>query len=49
MAVLDKVFKILKWEEAGIKINGEYLNSLRFANDDVLMSKSAQRKYNCRS
>ena len=31
--VFEEVFKNLEWEEAGIQINGEYLNNLKFADD----------------
>ena len=31
--VLEKALKNLDWEEAGIQINGEYLNDFRFADD----------------
>lgn len=35
---LEDVFKNLKWENKGIKIDGTYLNNLRFADDIVLIS-----------
>ncbi len=31
--VLEEVFKNLNWEEKGIKVNGKYLNNLRFAEN----------------
>ncbi len=34
--VLEQVFKNLQWEDKGLKINGQYLNNLRFADDIVL-------------
>ena len=41
-ACLEEVFKNLEWENVGIKIDGEYLNNLRFADDIVLMSESGE-------
>ena len=38
--VLEEVFKNLEWEAAGIQINGENLNNLKFADDIVLMRES---------
>ena len=35
-----EVFKNLEWEEAGIQINEEYLNYLRFGDDIILMNYS---------
>lgn len=35
---LEEIFRKLKWENRGIKINGEFLNNLRFADDVVLMA-----------
>lgn len=32
-AVIEEVFQNLEWEKARIKINREYLNNLRFADD----------------
>ena len=37
-SALEEMFKNLKWEGKGIKINGSYLNNLRFADDIVLIS-----------
>lgn len=39
-AVLQEVFKKLNWEERGIKIDGEFINNLRFADDIVLLASS---------
>ncbi|KAK8757884.1 hypothetical protein V5799_004487 [Amblyomma americanum] len=39
-ACLQEVFRGLNWEELGIRINGEYLNNLRFADDIALLSHS---------
>ena len=41
-AVLERVFQNLNWDEVGIKINGEYLHHLRFADDIVLFASSAE-------
>ena len=35
---LEDVFKELAWEKKGIRIDGSYLNNLRFADDIVLIS-----------
>lgn len=37
-AVLEGIFKELNWNGRGIKINGNYLTNLRFADDIVLFS-----------
>jgi Reverse transcriptase (RNA-dependent DNA polymerase) len=36
---LEDVFKRLPWEKKGIKIDGAYLNHLRFADDIVIISE----------
>ena len=36
------MFQNLNWDEVGIKINGEYLHHLRFADDIVLFASSAE-------
>ena len=38
-AGLEQVFRRLNWDDKGIKINGEMLNHLRFADDIVLIGK----------
>ena len=38
-ACLEQVFRKLNWEEMGIKIDGQMLNNLRFADDIVLVSE----------
>ena len=38
IAALEDMFKTLKWNRRGIKINGQYLNHLRFADDIVLFA-----------
>jgi endonuclease/exonuclease/phosphatase family metal-dependent hydrolase len=39
-AGLEEVFKRLDWENNGLRINGEYLSHLRFADDIVLISRN---------
>ena len=39
-AALEQVFRQLDWENAGIVVNGERLNHLRFADDIVFISSS---------
>lgn len=39
-AVLEEIFWELGWEEKGIKINGEWLSNIRFADDTVLISQN---------
>lgn len=38
ISVLESVFKKIDWSEMGIKINGEYLSHLRFADDIILIA-----------
>ncbi|XP_045446920.1 uncharacterized protein LOC123655128 [Melitaea cinxia] len=40
-AVLESIFRNLDWESKGIKIDGELLNHLRFADDIVVFAESA--------
>ncbi|CAM4721526.1 unnamed protein product [Leuciscus chuanchicus] len=40
-ACLEQIFRQLNWDEVGIKINGRWLNHLRFADDIVLIGCSA--------
>ncbi len=35
-ACLKKIFKKLEWDDMGLKIDGEYLNNHRFADDNCL-------------
>ncbi len=39
-SVLEEIFRKLDWEEKGVKINGQWLNNLRFADDIVLISSN---------
>ncbi len=40
---MDEVFKYLKWEEKGLKINEKNLTNLRFADDVVLFGNSLKK------
>ena len=39
-ACLQEVFRTLDWEQVGVRVNGEYLSNLRFADDVALLSNS---------
>jgi hypothetical protein len=41
-SALEEIFKQFDWEGKGVKINGEWLNHLRFADDVVLISESIE-------
>ncbi|XP_028168072.1 uncharacterized protein LOC114358336 [Ostrinia furnacalis] len=41
IAVLEGIFKEIDWKEKGLKIQGHYLNHLRFADDIVLFAETA--------
>lgn len=41
-AVLEDVFRQFDWSDHGLRINGEYLSNLRFADDIILFAKSSQ-------
>lgn len=47
-ACLEGVFRKLEWEKSGIRVNGEYLSHLRFA-DIILFSESEQLQRMLRS
>jgi Reverse transcriptase (RNA-dependent DNA polymerase) len=40
-AGLEEVFRRLKWDEVGLKVNGENISHLRFADDIVLIGNNA--------
>ncbi len=40
--LLKDIFQKMNWEGKGIKINGEFLNNLRFADDVVLISQDGE-------
>ena len=40
IACLGKVFRKLRWEKKGIKIDGEYLSHLRFADDIIIFANN---------
>ncbi|EYC11015.1 hypothetical protein Y032_0053g2428 [Ancylostoma ceylanicum] len=41
-ATLEHVFRKLNWSDYGVSVNGNQLTNLRFADDVVLIAKSAQ-------
>ena len=41
-ACLEGIFRELNWENKGLNINGEFFNHLRFADDIVLISETAE-------
>ncbi len=41
-SLLEEVFQKLNWEGRCVKINGLWLNNLRFAEDVVLMSRDGE-------
>lgn len=43
---LEEIFKNLDWDKKVIKINGEYLNNLRFADDVVLIASKKEELEN---
>lgn len=42
-ATLESIFRKLNWETKGLKIDGEYLNHLRFADDIVICAGTPQQ------
>ena len=41
-ATLENIFRRLNWENKGVKINGEFLSNLRFADDIFLCTETPQ-------
>ena len=41
-STLESIFRRLNWENKGLKIDGEYLNHLRFADDIFLCTETPQ-------
>ncbi len=41
-ACLEEIFKKSEWDDMGLKIDGEYLNNLTFADDIVLLRNSGE-------
>jgi endonuclease/exonuclease/phosphatase family metal-dependent hydrolase len=41
-ALLEEIFRKLDWTTMGLRINGEYLSHLRFADDIVVLSENHQ-------
>ncbi len=41
-SVLEEVFQKMNWEEKVIKINGQVMSNLRFADDIVLISQNVE-------
>ena len=41
-SVLEEIFRKLDWEEKGIRMDGEYLSNLRFADDIILTSEDPE-------
>ena len=41
-ACLEKFFKKLKWENRGIKIDGEFISHLRFADDIIIFANNSE-------
>ncbi len=41
-SVLEEIFRKMNWQEMGIKINGEWINNIRFADDVVIIAKDTE-------
>ena len=41
-ATLESIFRRLNWENKGVKIDGEFLSNLRFADDIFLCTETPQ-------
>ena len=44
-ATLESIFRRLNWENKGVKIDGEFLSNLRFA-DDIFLAQKHHKNYN---
>ena len=44
-ATLESIFRRLNWENEGVKIDGEFLSNLRFA-DDIFLCTETRKNYN---
>ena len=44
-ATLESIFRRLNWENKGVKIEGEFLSNLRFA-DDIFLCTETRKNYN---
>ena len=42
-ATLESIFRRLNWEHKGVKIDGEFLSNLRFADDIFPMHRNTAR------
>ena len=42
MATLESIFRRLNWENKGVKIDGEFLSNLRFADDIFICTETPQ-------
>ena len=45
-ATLESIFRRLNWENKGVKIDGEFLSNLRFADDIFLFTETPQELLN---
>ena len=44
-ATLESIFRRLNWENKGVKIDGEFLSNIRFA-DDIFLFTEHHKNYN---
>ena len=44
-ATLESIFRRFNWENKGVKIDGEFLSNLRFADDIFLCTETPQELY----
>ena len=45
-AILESIFRRLNWENTGVKIDGEFLSNLRFADDIYSYAQKHHKNYN---